>query len=198
VFDADAASGLVLFRGKEPNLNWEDYADCVLALASEFGAGRLYFIGSYAGVVPHTRDPRLHCSVSEPSMKAELEPHGVRFSNYQGPAGISTYLTHLAPARGLRLATLVAEIPAYIQGENPRCIEAMTRRLAAILGLRIDLEGLRAASDTFEARITEAVRERPELAERVRKMEADYDSELFDTQMGDLKQWLEQQGISLE
>jgi hypothetical protein len=32
----------------------------------------------------------------------------------------------------------------------------------------------------------------------VHKMEAEYDSELFETQMGDLKEWLEQKGIRLD
>jgi hypothetical protein len=29
-------------------------------------------------------------------------------------------------------------------------------------------------------------------------MEEDYDNEMFDTQMGDLKEWLEKQGIRLD
>jgi len=198
LFHADEANNLVLFRGKEPHCNWEDYADCLFAVASEFGVRRLYFIGSYAGVVPHTRAPRLYCSVSEEPLKREMEPHGLRFSSYEGPAGISTFLTKLAPSRGVEMVTIVAEIPAYVQGENPRCIEAVTRRLAAILGLQVSLDALRALADGFEAKVSEAVRERPELAEMVRKMEAEYDSEVFETQMGDLKQWLQQQGIRLD
>lgn len=36
------------------------------------------------------------------------------------------------------------------------------------------------------------------LAERIQKLEEDYDNEVFDTQMTDLKDWLEQQGIRLD
>ena len=38
------------------------------------------------------------------------------------------------------MAALVAEIPAYVQGRNPKCIEAVTRRLAGILGLQVRLD----------------------------------------------------------
>ncbi len=198
VFQYDDVNRLVLFRGKEPHLNWSGFAECVFALARTFGVERVFFVGSYAGVVPHTRDPRIYGSVSDPSLKSELEPHGVRFSNYEGPAGFSTYLTTLAPKHGLPMATIVAEIPAYVQGTNPRSIEAVTRFLGALLGLSVDLDELRSASDGFEARVNQAVAERPELQEMVRKMESDYDSELFETQMTDLKAWLEQRGIRLD
>jgi len=198
IFHADEATGLVLFCGKEPHLNWEDFADCVFTLASDLAVEMLYFLGSYAGVVPHTRDPRLYSSVSEAGLKAILEPHGLRFSDYQGPAGISAYLTQLAGEKGIPMATIVAEIPAYIQGPNPRCIEALTRRTAAILGLSIDLDSLRSTTDGFEDKVSEAIRQRPELEDMIHRMESAYDSELFDTQMVDLKQWLQQQGIRLD
>jgi len=197
-FHCDAANRLILFQGKEPHLDWTGYGECLLAVAAAFDVRTIWFVGSYAGVVPHTRDPRIYSSVSDAAMKPALEAHGIRFSNYQGPAGISTYLTRLAAERGVRLATLVAEIPAYVHGTNPRCIEAVTRRLSAILGLQVDLGALRTLSDRFEARVNEAVRSRGELGEMVHKMEAEYDSELFETQMGDLKEWLEQQGIRLD
>jgi len=198
LFWYDAANRLILFRGKEPNLAWEDFADCLYRLAETFRVRAIYFVGSYAGVVPHTRDPRLYASVSDPEMKAELEPHGFRFTDYEGPAHFSTYLTRASADRRLKMATLVAEIPAYIHGTNPRCIEAVARTLAGILGIQINTDDLRQTSDGFEARVNEAIAEKPELAEMIHKMETEYDSELFETQMGDLKEWLEERGIRLD
>ena len=96
------------------------------------------------------------------------------------------------------MAALVAEIPAYVQGPNPICIASTTRRLAAILGLQLDFEELRTVGEAFETKLTEMVAEREELAELVGKLESDYDNEVFDTQMGDLKDWLEEQGIRLD
>jgi len=198
VFRYAEATRLILFRGKEPNLAWEDFADCLFRLVEVFRVRAVYFLGSYAGVVPHTRDPRLYASVSDPEMKAELEPHGFRFTDYEGPAHFATYLTHASADRGVKMATLVAEVPAYIQGTNPRCIEAMARTIAGILGVQINTDDVRQASDRFEAKVTEAIAEKPDLADMIRKMEAQYDSEVFETQMGDLKEWLEEKGIRLD
>jgi proteasome assembly chaperone (PAC2) family protein len=189
---------LILFLGKEPNLRWAEFAECFFSIASRFGVSAAYFIGSVAGLVPHTRDPRLHSSVSEDTLRPALQQLGVRFSNYDGPASISTYLTVLASRRGLPMATLVAEIPAYVQGENPRCVEAVTRRLAAILALQPDLDDLHKLGERLEQRINAVVEQRPELLERIRSLERDYDNEVFDTGMDDLKEWLERQGIRLD
>jgi len=197
-FHLHAPGRLVLFEGKEPNLRWPAFADALFAAAEQFGVRDVYFVGSVAGIVPHTREPRLFCSVSEESLKGDLEPLGVRFSSYDGPAGFSTYLTREAPSRGLRMVTLVAEIPAYIQGRNPLCIESVLRRLAGLLRLHVPMDELRAVAAAFEKKLNEAVKGRGELLQLITKLESDYDSELFDTQMGDLKEWLQQKGIRLD
>ena len=197
-FHYDTASNLILFRGKEPNFGWDEYAECIFSVAEEFEVARIYFVGSVAGVVPHTREPRLFCSMSDGSMKDELERYGVRFSNYEGPGSMVTYLTHLAGPRGVQMASLVAEIPAYVQGTNPICIESVVRKLSGIFGLSLSLDELRPRSEAFERRLSEVVGERPDLLELVTKLEGDYDNEVFETQMSDLKEWLEEQGIRLD
>jgi len=189
------ADELILMVGKEPNLRWREYAKGVFSVAEAFGVQRIYFIGSVAGLVPHTREPRLYSSVSDESLRAELAPRGIRFTNYQGPASVVTYLMHEAPARGIPMAALTAEIPAYVEGRNPRCIAAVTRNLAGLLGLRVNLDDLRILGDELEERLSEMIQEHPELQERIGKLEQDYDNEVFDTQMGDLKSWLQQRGI---
>jgi len=191
-------SNLILFHGKEPNFNWQQYAECIFSLVSAFDVTMIYFVGSVAGLVPHTREPRLFSSVSDESLKETLQDYGIRFTNYEGPASIVTFLTKLSGQRGLRMAALVAEIPAYVQGKNPKCIEGVSRRLAGILGLQIGLDKQRALSDAFEKKLNEIVQEKEELAKLIHKLEEDYDNEVFDTQMGDLKEWLEQQGIRLD
>ncbi|MBL7187740.1 MAG: PAC2 family protein [Phycisphaerae bacterium] len=189
---------LILFKGKEPNLNWEEFAECVFSLCEEFGVKMIYFIGSVAGLVPHTREPRLLCSVSHPELKETFQHYGVKFANYEGPASIITYLTANAHKRGISMVSLVATIPAYVQGSNPKCIEAVTRRLAGMLELDIELGDLTASSDEFEKKLGDAVQEQPELESNIHKLEEDYDSEIFDNEMGDLREWLEQQGIRVD
>jgi proteasome assembly chaperone (PAC2) family protein len=92
----------------------------------------------------------------------------------------------------------VATVPAYVQGNNPKCVEAVIRRLAGILELQIELDDLREISDEFEKRLSDVVQDQPELAGNISKLEEDYDNEIFNSEMGDLKKWLEQKGIRLD
>lgn len=189
---------LILFLGKEPNQQWEEFTQCIFSLCTEFGVKVIYFIGSIAGLVPHTREPRLFCSVSHAELKEKFRHYGVNFTNYEGPASIVTYLTASCTKRDLNMVSLVATVPAYVQGNNPKCIEAVTRRLSGILELDVDLDDLAIVSEEFERKLSDVVQEQPELAGNIHKLEEDYDNEIFNSEMGDLKEWLEQQGIRLD
>ncbi|MHC4445067.1 MAG: proteasome assembly chaperone family protein [Planctomycetota bacterium] len=191
-------NNLLLFKGKEPNLNWARFADCIFSIGTELGMSELYFVGSYAGIVPHTREPRLTSSVSNEKLKSVLAQYNINFTSYEGPASFATQLITQAPRRGLQMASLVAEIPSYIQGTNPRSIEAVIKILSALLGLNVNFDELRAMGDTWEQRLNEVLEEKTDLAELINKLEQDYDNEVFDTQMGDLKEWLQRQGIRVD
>ena len=197
-FFASEQSDMILFLGKEPSLNWENFADCIFSVCDEFGVKMIYFIGSVAGLVPHTREPRLFCSVSDAELVDTFKHYGVNFTNYEGPASIVTFLTAMCEQRDLSMVSLVATIPAYVQGNNPKCIEAVTRRLAGMLDLTLDLDDMTAVSEEFEKKLVEVIQEQPELAENIHKLEEDYDNEIFNSEMGDLKTWLEQQGIRVD
>ena len=191
-------SDLILFLGKEPNLNWEEFSECIFSVCAEFGVEMIYFIGSVAGLVPHTREPRLFCSVSQAELKETFQRYGVKFANYNGPASIVTYLMTICSKRDMKMVSLVAAIPAYVQGSNPKCIEAVTRRIAGMLELEMEFSDLTTISEEFENKLGDVVQEQPELESNIHKLEEDYDNEIFNNEMGDLKTWLEQQGIRVD
>jgi proteasome assembly chaperone (PAC2) family protein len=198
IFFVCPEDNLLLLLGKEPHLRWKAFADCIFWLAHKWNVAAIYFIGSYGGLVPHTRQPRISASVSHAGLKTRLKQYGLRFSSYKGPAGISTYLTCLASKQDIPMASLVAEIPAYVEGRNPRCIDTVVKMLAALLGIHINLDDLLELSDELEKKLNDLVDQRPELADLIKKLEQDYDNEVFDTDMGDLKVWLQQHGIQLD
>jgi len=197
-FFCSEKDNLIIFLGKEPNLNWEEFSECIFSICAEFGVEIIYFIGSVAGLVPHTREPRLFCSVSESGLKETFQHYGVKFTNYEGPASIVTYLTASCSKQDIKMVSLVAAIPAYVQGSNPKCIEAVTRRIAGMLELEIEFADLMTMSDEFEKKLDDVVQEQPELESNIHKLEEDYDNEIFNNEMGDLKTWLEQQGIRVD
>lgn len=194
----DRKNNLFYFLGKEPHLNWRDYSTCVYQLIEFMGVTRLFFVGSVAGLVPHTRQPRFSCLVSHEEMKADLDEQNFRFADYQGPSSIVSYLTLLARQKNIPMLSLITEIPAYIQGNNPKCIEAVLRLLTHFLELDLNLTELRKTGENLEKKLTKAVKNREKLAEHIKLLEEHYDKDVFDTDMGDLKLWLEQQGIRLD
>jgi predicted ATP-grasp superfamily ATP-dependent carboligase len=197
-FYCSTQHNIVLFKGREPNLAWEEFADCIFGLCHKLNIDRIYFIGSVAGLTPHTREPRMTFSISDEKLKTLLPQTGLRFSNYNGPASITTYLTSRAPKEGINMLNMVAEVPAYVQGYNPRCIEATVKFVSRLLDVHVDIDHLREMGDEFEKKLTDIVSDQPELSKKVSELEADYDNQVFDTQMGDLKEWLHQKGIRLD
>lgn len=170
---------LLLFVGSEPNLRWRTFGDCIFHVAHQVGICRILFVGSFGGTVPHTREPRLYVTSSDPKLLPKMEKYGMRRTDYEGPGSFTTYLMAQAESQGLEMTSLVAEIPAYLQGANPTCIEAVTRRLSKILRLPLDLDSLRSASTEWELEVTSAIEENAELAARVRELEEQYDNDLL-------------------
>jgi proteasome assembly chaperone (PAC2) family protein len=180
VFYVHAPANLVLFVGKEPNLRWRAFGECVLEFAQQLGVTRILFVGSFGGSVPHTREPRLFITCSDPQLLPEMEKYGLRRTAYSGPGSFTSYLMTQARPAGLQMASLVAEIPSYLQGANPLSIEAVTRRLAKILKLPLDLASLRAASTEWELDVSNAIDQNEDLAQLVRRLEDEYDNQLLE------------------
>jgi len=180
VFYVPPSADLVLFVGKEPNLRWQTFGKCVLEFAKGLGVRRILFVGSFGGSVPHTREPRLFITCSHPELLPEMEKFGLRRTGYAGPGSFTSYLMTQARPAGLDMVSLVAEIPSYLQGTNPLCIEAVTRRLAKILKLPLDLASLRTASTEWELGVSSAVEQNEDLAQLVRRLEDEYDNQLVE------------------
>jgi proteasome assembly chaperone (PAC2) family protein len=180
VFFGQESANLVLFVGREPNLRWREFGRCILQLAADVGVRRILFVGSYGGSVPHTREPHLYVSCSDKQLLPEVLKYGVRLSSYEGPGSFTTYLMTQAPQAELEMISLVVEIPSYLQGTNVSCIEAVTRRLAKILKLPLDLDSLRVASTRWELEVSKQVERDETLAAQIHKLEAAYDDQLLE------------------
>ena len=127
IYQNFAEQKLILFEGREPNMHWAQYAECMFTLARDAGVKGIYFIGSVAGLVPHTREPRIFGSVSEARLKKPLQELGLRFTSYEGPGSFVSFMMTQAPKYQLPMVTVVAEIPAYSQGSNPKAIHSMAK-----------------------------------------------------------------------
>ncbi len=173
---------VMLMLAREPNLRWRAFADAVFAIARQSGVKTLLFVGSFGGLVPHTREPRLYVTVSDLELLPDYARYGLKPSEYEGPGSFATYLLSRAKQEGFDMASIAVEVPGYLQGLNPSSIEAVTRRLAKILALDLDLAELRAASTQWELKVSEAVEQDEDLAAKIRELEKQYDDALIETQ----------------
>lgn len=204
VFHCCPDQNLVLLNGREPNMRWRNYAECILTVADEFNVRELYFVGSVSAFIPHTREPIFWSSTTEGALSALIERHGLSATNYEGPSSFGTYLLTLAKQRGLDMATVVTAIPGYFDGKNVRGIEATTQKLVDMTSTRIDLSKLKALSQEYLENADRFLAKNPELADRVRKMEALYDNELDpdvappDGENDDLREWFDSQDLKAD
>jgi proteasome assembly chaperone (PAC2) family protein len=182
VFYCHEPANLVLFVGKEPNLRWRSFGDCVIELARRTGVRKVLFVGSFGAPIPHTREPRLHITCSDVRLFEEMDRYGLRRTTYEGPGSFASYLLMRAPSADLEMTSLVVEIPGYLQGRNPMSIEAVTRRLSKILQLPLDLDELRAESTEWELQVSRIIEQNDDLARTVRQLEEAYDDELLRTE----------------
>ena len=75
-------------------------------------------------------------------------------------------------------------------------MEAVLKRLSSMLNLDLDLAALQTVADAIEHRLDEVIAKRPELAEHIGNLESNYDQEVFDDDMDDLKGWAQAAGDS--
>ena len=191
----DAAHNLVLFEGKEPHLRWPSFADALFRCAERLNVRAVAFVGSVSGTIPHTRQPRIHASATNGRLVERLVRAGVGLTNYEGPASFVTYLLVEAERRGLDMYSLVAEIPAYVQGRYPIAVETMLRLLSRLLSLPIGLEDAALASSEFREQLDELICKRSDLRELVSKLEDEYDRETHESRMENLRAWFEKQDL---
>jgi len=176
---------VLIFTGKEPNLSWQPFCDCILYMCELLQVPQMFFVGSIGGMIPHTRDPYIRSTASNAHLRDRLQKFGIHGVTYSGPASFVTLLSSQAARRNIPMASLVAEIPAYVQGNNPRCIDTMVRLISRLLNLPISVADLDETVKIFEEKVTQVVQEDDELSEKVAEMEKLYDEEAFERDMGE-------------
>jgi len=171
---------LVLFSGEEPHIRWGAYCDCIFSVCEEMKIEEIYFVGSVASPIPHTREPRLRASLADESLKPKLAEAGLSFSEYEGPSSLITSLTYHSLEVGIKTCSLVVEIPHYPfldMPTYPRSIQKVTSTLSDLLGLSLDLTDLAAASLEADKKLNALMETNEDFGELVAKLEETYEYE---------------------
>ena len=170
---------LILFQGTEPSLNWEEYADTVVGLASDFKASRLYTFGGVMDRSPYTREPRMSCTCTSAKVKSEMERCNVTFSSRQGPASFNLMLLQACQKKGLEGANFTVRVPYYPEFNiaidyNPKSIKAILTRLDQLMHLNLNFEELDKGIKELEGKLDFIRQQNPQFNTYIEELEKDY------------------------
>jgi proteasome assembly chaperone (PAC2) family protein len=168
-FDRD----FVLLLGIEPNFKWRTFCEEILRVCESVGVVSALSLGGVIADVLHTRRARITTFSSDPELIARFPELGGRRGRYQGPTGIIGVLSEGLTRANIPVGNMRGAVPHYIGGSsNPKVSCALLARLNELYGLRLDLSELEDASRRFERQINEALRDKPEVADHIRRLEA--------------------------
>ncbi|MDQ4096758.1 MAG: PAC2 family protein [Actinomycetota bacterium] len=134
--------------------------------------------------VPHTRPTRL---VATATTEALVRTVGFIPGEQQVPAGMEGVLERAFADAGVPAIGLWAPVPYYLAAmPYPSASVALLETLSSVAELELELDDLREAADGVRERIDGFVRENPQFAELVERLELQAASELAVSGFGDL------------
>lgn len=167
---------LVVFVGEEPHLRWQLFTETVIEILVTLGVSDLVLLGAFLGEVPHTR-PTPIFGAGNPRL---IREHHLNSTNYQGPTGIVGVLTSAFLVPKLPAAALWGAVPHYLDDPDyPAGSYALLNKAAELLGINISAGDLAARSLEFRIAIDAELKEQPDLASHIQKLEASLPAEEF-------------------
>jgi len=150
-----AERDLLILSGPEPDFRWRELADDLALLARQLEVEQWISLGAIPAAVPHTRPV--------PVLGTESSPGLLRGNVTPGPQGllrvpsaaISVFDIAVAEA-GVPALGYYAQIPHYINGDYSPAAVALIEALAQHLDVEIDVDELRADSETLRTRLDTA------------------------------------------
>jgi len=170
---------LILFSGSEPNLNWEEYADTIAGLASDFDASLLCTFGGILDRSPYSRAPRVSCTCTGPRIKAEMQKYNVTFSSREGPASFNLMLLFACKKRGLEGTNLTVRVPYYPEYNVAvdycsKSIKAVLVRLDHLMQLRLNFSELDEGIRELDGKLDFVRQQNPQFNAYVEELEKNY------------------------
>lgn len=170
--DPGARQDLILLIGTEPQLRWQTFCDAIVELAQDLDVQKVITLGALLEAVPHTRPPHVSGSSPDPGMASQLNERGLIASSYEGPTGIVGVLNSRCHSKGIRVASLWASQPHYLQGHrNPAVALALLGHLSALVDLDLNLAAVEDQAKTYRRRVEQALEEHPKIRAYVRELE---------------------------
>ena len=170
---------LILLRGDEPSLNWEEYAGTVVDLAYNFGAVRLYVMCGLLDMTPYTREPLISCTCTDAAVKQEMEDFQVTFSNREGMATFGQMLIHTCQEKGLKGVNFTVRVPCYPEfnvflGDSPKSLRAILVRLKDLMHFDMSFDELDNEISEIEGKLNYIRQQNPNFDTLIKELEKQY------------------------
>jgi predicted ATP-grasp superfamily ATP-dependent carboligase len=137
-------------------------------------------LGALLADVAYSRPVRVVGFASDPSLAARLQ---LTSSRYEGPTGIVGVFNDACRRSGLPSASFWANVPHYISAApNPKAALALVNRVETFLHFTIDTTELQNQAFAFDAKVSQAIAENPQMAAYVRQLEARDQEESLDVE----------------
>jgi predicted ATP-grasp superfamily ATP-dependent carboligase len=165
---------MLLLVGSEPDRQWLQFTDEVVALAVDFGVRMCVGLGAYQFAAPHTRPPRVACTAST----ASLADRGFLRGSLDFPGGIQAAIEQACDARGIPSIGLWAQVPHYVPTVMPFPAGsiALLETLARVADLELPLGDLPSRADATRERLNELMEQNPQHVAMLHQLEEAWDS----------------------
>lgn len=160
---------LLLIQGIEPSMRWRTYCSELLSIVRGAAPSALVGVGALLADVPHSRPIPVQTTTEDPALAASMN---LDSSEYAGPVGIISVLTHTAEQEGIRTLSVWAAVPHYVsQPPSPKATLAVLSALEDVVGEPLPTGELEDLARAWERGVDELAEEDPEVAEYVHQLE---------------------------
>ena len=146
---------IIFISNSQPDLSKaSDYCDKIIGLAKFLKVKTVIGFAAMPQPIEHTQEPGVWFTATTGKINESLKKFNLQ-PMYEGQiSGMNGLFLAIAKKKGLDGFCLLGEIPLYaVQIENPKSSSALLRSLSSILGMQIDLAGLKEQADIIDAEI---------------------------------------------
>ncbi|WP_215522967.1 PAC2 family protein [Varibaculum prostatecancerukia] len=167
---------ILLLRGLEPDINWEDFSLAIFEVCQKMGVKQAVDLMGIAANIPHTRIPFINQTSPNPDL---LPPQTEMPGTFIITASFGQYLQMLFKMISVQARGIVVGVPYYLaDGQFPPGAVSAIQYLSETMNLDLPMGDLEAASTQMTQEINQQLEGNPEAKELVEKMEQHYDEAL--------------------
>ncbi|MDU3274581.1 PAC2 family protein [Varibaculum cambriense] len=167
---------ILLMRGLEPDINWEDFSLAIFEVCQKMGVKQAVDLMGIAANIPHTRIPFINQTSPNPDI---LPPQTEMPGTFIITASFGQYLQMLFQMISVQARGIVVGVPYYLaDGQYPPGAVSAIQYLSETLNLDLPMGDLEAASTQMIKEVSAQLDENPEAKELIEKMEQHYDEAL--------------------